>query len=270
MYSSSVCIALYLIALIADNETMLTLKVTDELNKLIAGLKGFSQQELMAITIKTINASAYDAKYAITRELKSIIKNPTPFTEKAVRVINAKPSRLFADVGFLDSAGKGTAPSDYLNPLVEGGPRKQKRTEKRLKLILANGETTFLTPGPSARLNKYGNVPASKYVEVLSYFKLFNETGITMNRSKNSTAKKKIANKFFMVIPGVDKTAHLSPGIYERRGRGFLKIFNFAKQPTYSKTYDFYKVGIEYAAQSFVKNFNYQVQYVYDKIRNGI
>lgn len=247
---------------------MLTLKVTDDLNKLISGLKGFTQTELIKITVKTLNDSAFDAKHAIDKEILRVIDRPTPFTQKAVRVVMAKPNKLSAQFGFLDSAGKGTAPSEYLMPLVEGGPRKQKRTEKRLKLVLSSGDTTFLTPAWGAKLNKYGNIPGSKYTEVLSYFRLFNQTGNNMNRTKESTAKKNIANKFFMAIPGVERTAHLSPGIYERTkgGAGFKKIFNFARQPVYTKTFDFYRVGLEHASARFVRNFNYNVQWVFDKI----
>lgn len=250
---------------------MLTLKVTDDLNKLISGLKGFTDKELLAITIKTLNGSARDAKYAIDKELLNVVDRPTPFTQRAVIVINAKPNRLFAQVGYLDYGGKGTAPSDYLMPLVTGGPRKQKRSEKQLSIILPDGNKTFLTPAKGAKLNKYGNIPASKYVEILSYFKAFNLTDTRMNRTKESTTKKQIANKFFMAIPGVARTSHLSPGIYERTkgGLGFKKILHFARQPMYKpKFFDFYRIGIEYANASFIKNFNYQVQKVFDSIMN--
>lgn len=240
---------------------MLTLKVTDELNKLLSGLKGFTQKELETIAIKTINDAAYDARYRLQKEMRQVFQNPTPYTINTLRVYPMRNITGFARVGH-DALGKGNDPERYLRPQIYGGPRKQTRSEARLQTVLQiQGERVFLTPASGAKLNQYGNVAPSKYVEVLSYFKAFNQSGFVMNRSKRSTARKGITNKFFMVTGNDPNTAHLSKGIYERTrgGKGFKKIFHFAKQPTYKPRYDFYRIGLEYAASKFRENFVRQV-----------
>ena len=249
---------------------MITLKVTDEFNSLLQGLKGFTGPEMTEIVVRTLNTAAKDAPAAIKKEMKSVFSNPTPYTLNSIQVTYAKTNKLFSAIAINEYGGKGTAQDDYLRPQVKGGPRQRKRSEKILMTLQAGGKNLFLTPGPGARLNQYGNIPASKYVEVLSYFKSFNMAGYTMNRSKASTKKKAIANKFMMVVEGDSKTAHLSPGIYERTARGRQKIFNFSKQPVYKPRFDFYRVGIEHAALKFRENFNYQVQKIVDRITQGV
>lgn len=235
--------------------------VTDQLNELMKSLDQCSPQEIEKITVETLNESAFEAVKTLKEEMQRVFDRPTNYTINALRIDYAKSGKLVSSVEYKDDVSKGGTPAKkFLGPEVEGGDRNQIGTERMLSQLL--GTEIFLGPGPSAQLNSFGSVPSSKYRQVLSYFRLNRDEGVTSNRSFTKGARRSSKAKQFVIVPpgtANSQTMHLSPGIYERSGVSLRKIFNFISKPHYSKRFDFYGVGMRRVSEVFVKKFEMAV-----------
>jgi hypothetical protein len=210
---------------------MIEFKVdTGDLNKVakqLARMKG----ELPKQLARSMTYAAYDAQKELRQQTPRFVDRPTPGTSRATFVEPANADNLAVRVGFRDQATKGTAPARYLQPMVGGGTRPPKRSERQLqsKGLLRSGE--FITPTDvhPLRLNKYGNIPGPRMVQVLSQLRGFGEQGYSANRSSGTRST------YFIGEPG-----GLPRGIYARVGRGkrgFHTVFNITRQPRYEATF---------------------------------
>jgi hypothetical protein len=203
---------------------------TRELNKLaqtVAALKGNLPRQLA----RSMTYAARDAQQELRQQTPRFVDRPTPGTLRATFVEGATADNLTVRVGFRDQAAKGTAPAEYLQPMVGGGPRPLKRSERQLqgRGLLRAGE--FITPADvhPLRLNRYGNIPGPRMVQVLSQLRGFGEQGYNANRRAGTPGG------YFIGQPG-----GLPRGIYARVGRnkrGFHTVFHITRQPKYQPTF---------------------------------
>lgn len=173
---------------------------------------------LWAVADAMTSAGA-DSQQHLRRVTPSYIDRPTPFTLRAIGRWPGyvKPPRLSQWVGF--KAVRGGSAGHYLEPIVFGGSRRQKRSEQRLNN--AGVRERFLMPtGLSpARLNRYGNVSSGTYTQVLSQLKALSGPGVDANAtsSRRSKAKRK-ARPFFL-----QKTSNGKRAIYARVGKRTIR-----------------------------------------------
>lgn len=226
----------------------ITLDIKSELPKAIRWTDAMTKQLPYAIA-KAMTQSAKKSQAALKVQTPRYVDRPTPFTLNSTFVRFASPRNLEAWVGFKDFASKGTPAAKYLQPMIGGGGRAAKRSELQLQRsgLLRPGEYLVPTGVTPLTLNRYGNVPASKYTQVLSRLKAFGEQGYTANvsGSARSQAKRRQAD-YFIGTPG-----GLPRGIYARVGRrprgggvarGFHTVFYITRQPTYTGRFPVQKI----------------------------
>lgn len=236
---------------------MLTLSIKHDLEKMLAVLGCLTAKQLRYAARNALTATGRDAELVLKREMQREFDRPRPFTINSLYTKPASLSNLSSQVLFREYAGKGTAAGDYLRPQIVGGGRQQKRSERSLSIRFGISNL-YMVPAADAPLDEYGNVAASKYVEVLSFFKAFSQTGYIANRNVRSRRGVN-ADKYFVVLPN-QPSPGVTPGIYEKKGHELLKIFTFIPSPTYRRRFDFYGVGVKTAQERFPQRFYEQVR----------
>lgn len=233
------------------------------LDPLIDALDGLSGRRILSIVASTLTAVAAEGQKAFKAEAQNIFDRPKPYTLNATYVTRATTDSLVAEVGFREYAGKGVAAGKYLQPQIYGGTRNNKRFENALaaKGILPSGYQ--VTPGPSAKMDAYGNQSSAQIVQVLSGLQAFSEVGYLANR--NAKLKNKSKAQYFVVIPG-DPT-HLGPGVYERTGRGFRKIMNFVPSTHYTARFPMEQIINQVIEQKFESIFVYYAEASINRIK---
>jgi hypothetical protein len=214
----------------------------DQLARFTSAVRGNLNNDLA----KAMTLAAYDARDYLKNVTPRYIDKPTKWTTNSMFVEKAKPGDLSARFGFKDTAVKGTAAAKYLQPMVGGGRRSEKRSEAAMqaKGVLRAGE--YIVPAESRpnggvyplKLNQYGNVPGPTMVRILSRIGGLREQGATQNVSgSRRSQRKRNQSDFFVGTPG-----GLPRGIYARVGarsarggppRGFHTIFHITRQPRY-------------------------------------
>lgn len=203
--------------------------------------KGMEQQIPKAQAL-ALTKMVQDGRTSLQGHLKGVLDRPTSRTLRGVRYQpaekNDKP--ITASLYLVDDAPKGTAPADYLAPLIEGGPRKHKRHEKALHRagILPRG--WFTVPGKDVRLNKHGNITAGTYTKILSELRASPDPMQNVSGSRRSQAKRR---GYFVMRKGTSRpgTGRGEPiGVYQRTGKRTVKsILHFISDtPTYTPRID--------------------------------
>ena len=185
--------------------------------------------------------AAYDAQKKLKAETPNFIDAPTRWTVNSTFVRKATPADMSVSLGFKDQAVKGTPAAQYLQGIVAGGGREQKPSERQLARSSALFGSRFLVPtgNPPLPFNTpYGNIPASKYTQMLSRIKALGEQGYTANASGSQRSKgKRRQTDFFVGFRGGRPVSiRARVGATGSRGgqpRGYVNVFNITKQPTY-------------------------------------
>jgi hypothetical protein len=214
----------------------------DQLARFTSAVRGNLDKDLA----KAMTLAAYDARDYLKNVTPRYVDQPTKWTLNSMFVEKAKPGDLSARFGFKDTAVKGTAAAKYLQPMVGGGRRSEKRSEAAMqaKGVLRAGE--YIVPAEARpnggvyplKLDRYGNVPGPTMVRILSRIGGLREQGATQNVSgSRRSQRKRRESDFFVGTPG-----GLPRGIYARVGprprnggmaRGFHTIFHITRQPRY-------------------------------------
>jgi hypothetical protein len=163
--------------------------------------------------------TAKAAAEAFGKDLETKIDRPTPTTQRASRYKPAAKDRTEYDVYVQDENSKGNPPAKYLQALLGGGYRANKKFENllRLKGILPPGWQ--VEPGEDMPRDPYGNMQGGggRYVQILSALSAFREIGHQMNRTAASAAKHpKTQRDYFVLYSIKDKTPL---GVFTRAGR---------------------------------------------------
>lgn len=236
---------------------MIDIRITG-LQDLQRDLADFSARRLRAAAATALTRTAAQVRRELAGQLASAFDRPSPYTVRQLRYVGATAQRLAAAVGFNVAAvtdergalirfadlGPGETPAGkYLQPQIEGGPRRAKRLEEALRAIGALPQGWFAVPGQGARLDAYGNMTRGQVVQILSQLRVQLVAGTNRNMSRAAreqiAAQRKAGGRFF-VLPVGGKTA---PGVYQREllGRNITPVVIFVRSVTYRRRWDFYR-----------------------------
>lgn len=187
--------------------------------------------------VGTLNSLAFKGRAKVQETLPRVFDRPTPWTIRGVRFEQATLQRPVSSVLMSDDRSKGTAPTQYLHAQARGGLRRQKRSERAMERIGILGRGEGWVPGDDMKLDRYGNVPGARMVQILSQLKAFSEVGALANVTTRSKARNPRRKQYFSPRPG----SKLTRGVYERYGRGRRQVrpvLVFIKLPTYRRRFD--------------------------------
>lgn len=194
----------------------------------------------------------------IRAEMGVVFDRPTPATLNSLYIQPATKQRMEARVWIKDgrsvsaggrvvgqagSWGKGRAASKWLTPQIYGGPRSEKGIEAMLlrKGVLKPGQ--FIVPGEKMTLDAYGNLDRGVLNKIMSGASLFTEEGYNANATDSDRSTKKGNAKRYFVMHDTNRQPF---AVAERTGKGragLRLVMVFARQPTYSKTLDFFDIA---------------------------
>lgn len=180
----------------------------------------------------------YAADVELPAEMQKAFQNPVPFTLKSLRIEPATRDTLRARVMVKDQAA-GVAPEKYLQPEVEGGARRHKRSEMAMRYAGVLRTSQYAVPGAGLELDAAGNVKASDVRIILAALKNIRAVSGARDRTtgKRLAKGRKLANDLFAGKPnGGDRPE----GIWRREGKHLRALFVFTSSaPDYSRRLDF-------------------------------
>lgn len=215
---------------------------TDQIGKWADGVS----KAVETASLKAINRTAFEIRDAEYAGMRQHFDRPVPRTLRSLFIDFAKPGRAEATVRVADSFS-GVPPVRYLNPQVYGGERAMKSHEKKLGAM---------TSPVNAPRDKYGNVPGSFYVKVLSQLSLMSDATQNASNSSRSRAKRKRESFFIAGDAVMSRKAGQEPTVQ----------LVLLKQPLrYQPRLPFYEISQE----TFTKVFEQKFWSEYSKARGG-
>lgn len=188
-------------------------------------MTGISRQIPFA-TALALTRTAQIVRDAIRSDIGRVFDRPTQWTLNSLRVEAARKTNLVAKVSIKDIAGRGTPALEWLKPEVEGGQRKSKPSERRLKADSALPTNRQTAIGANAKTNKHGNLTRKRVADAMEGAK----------KTLSGDTKKQ---KYFLMKRGKTPIA-----IAQRTSKRSMHIvLAFVSVPNYSKKLDFYGVG---------------------------
>ena len=189
---------------------------------------------------RALNDTAKDAMLDTRQLMRDSFKKPIKkylvsgiLYEKAK--LNKKDiNKMIARVDLEDFSNKGQPRRDIMKPHIEGGDRRQKKSER---LLLGPGR--YLYPSRSTARDDYGNIKAARIVKAIS------DIGKNFDPAQNTKSKRK-KKKYFAINTRRQRTI-----IMERNGKNVTPFMVEGSKPTYRKRFDFYG-GVQ---RSVNKNF---------------
>jgi len=231
---------------VARETEMIDIRI-EGMEELRRDLQDFSDRRLKAAVATGLTRTGGQVKDKVTQTMRQVLDRPTPYTMRALFLDPAKADTLQARVWFKDDlAGSGTPATKYLLPQVDGGKRSQKRFEKSLQYVgVLRAPYSFVTPGPGASIDAYGNWNRGQIIQILSQLRVTLTAGFSRNLgvgAKGIAAQRRAGGRFFAVV---QPTASLKPGIYQREftGNNITPVAFFVRRADYRKRLDFYGVA---------------------------
>ena len=213
------------------------------------------QRHLPYVLARALTTTVKDAKTVVDAQLSRVFDHPVGLTLGAIRIVpaKAKGTSISSMVYIRDEASKGTPPSKYLQPEIEGGTRRIKRFERQLQWsgLMPKGMVAVSTS--FAPLDANGNLPSGFIVRMLTILRSWNEQGFKANETDKGEKRRKgrmrkqgkPPSDFFAanardVIRNrgpMDRRGYLPQGIYQRLetrwGSAIRPILLFVKQAEY-------------------------------------
>lgn len=234
---------------------MTNIVVEFDTKRLERRLTALERKQLPYATQIALNNTAFKVRGTVQKAMGLYFDRPTPFIVRSVLVEKATKETPVAQVYAREEPFPTKSPKDYLLPHARGGTRLRKRSERLLQSKGVLGPNESIVPTKFIRLTKYGNVPGSTMVRILSQVRAFEEVGFKANITERSRGRSKQVPKYF--IPSEATRNRLPRGIYERYGRrprikrgprkgqlsdypeNIRPVLLFVRQPTYRKTFPF-------------------------------
>lgn len=242
---------------------MIQTTITFDVDKMAQRLDQITKLQIPFASSLTINTLLRDMKRNYQDEMKTVFRNPVPFTLNGMFTKMSTKDNLEGVIGLKEFAPKGNPVSKYLLPQIEGGPAYMTRFQKALrqKNILGPNQYAIPTQSDYLRMNKYGNVSPAQYTEILYHLEAFRDSSAFVYQKQ---AKKKRKSKFGYFAHTVanynEKGGNFYPGIYikgpkvERRESAVFWILN--RIPDNQAKFPFAEIGITYAQANFKKVFD--------------
>jgi hypothetical protein len=191
-----------------------------------------------------LTRTAKDIQGNTIKRMRRIFDRPTRFTLNAFRVVPARKNKHIALVGWrlFGGSSSGSGSESYLGPQEVGGSRRPKRFEIRLRRAGVMRQDEFAVPARGVRLNRFGNIPGSRIVQILSQLQALSGPGSDGNetvRSRKRAGKSRV--RYFAVTSKANRQTALPPGVYERRANGKVRgVLMFVRRPVYRAVLGFY------------------------------
>lgn len=207
---------------------MITL--TWETKALLAKLEAIRKKGIKYALSMAMTWTAKDASGAVKEKIKENFDQPRPQTVAASRFKPATKDKTEYDVYVQDQGAGLAAPSDYLQPEVTGGYRKNKGFENRLRAANILPPGWQVEPGDDFPRDQYGNMRGGggKYQEIalgLSAYTADRAQAIQAARQKKNKHMAVSKREYFVLYSLKTKTPL---GVYTRKGkRGVAQILKF-------------------------------------------
>lgn len=244
---------------------MLALKIkTDDFEKKI---RKFAEvpQAIQRTVIFSLQDTVDDLHKRQLIEMEIAFDRPTPYVKRGLRkrypAGRDRPGFLSPSIKgagtYFEKFGGGMSPEDIVRPHVNGGPRKVKRNERRLQDAIwrdSEGNNYNLGSGYYAIMangyprNKYGNITAARYSEMLS------KLGTIDTAKSRPGQKRRKGNQkgYFIRTKGGRPSS-----VVERTGKSLKTMLILTrKTPTYKKRYKYKEVGRDQVRVSLPRHFN--------------
>lgn len=163
------------------------------LERVQSQLDSLSKGQLRGAMVKAVNDVAYEALVpAMVDQMRKVFDRPTQFILKAPRVVPATTGRMYALVEPAWRRGNDVSPQKVLNAQVNGGRRRDKRSEVALRRagVLPSGWQIAIPdesrggPFPGSD-DGHGNISGPFMIHLLSYLQSFPEP---KGKRRNMTA----------------------------------------------------------------------------------
>ncbi len=253
---------------------MLQISLKAEVNEALGVIDRFGKQVPFA-TAMALTRTAQEGAAEFKRAFVAKFDRPTRYTLNSMFFKSANKQTLTSSFGLKDGAliqkGGGYSPADVLGHHFMGGASKAARYEQAFRRIGMLGFNEDIVPARGLKeLDRFGGVPASFIVRLISYFNAFGEQGYKANATAATRAKLakrtdkntkgKQASKYvringvvYFYSSGTGRTAHLHKGIWAKtgtHGADIRPILMFVSRANYQKRFD-----IQDFANSARKNF---------------
>lgn len=272
----------------------------------IAELRGLAKKEIKRCAINALNNAAFAGLQATQKEIGKVFDRPTPWVTGSVAYKKAglagqtvrtpgvkdmygKPhywplseDRIEAVIDFMGHPNKqGVSVDKILRAEIFGGQRRYKRHEIALQRIGILPMGMAIAPGPSAKIDQYGNMASSQIVQIVSWFHGFEATdGARQNMTDKTKMQimkgrkaKGVRQRGFELFAIQEQVGKLHPGIYIRKDYsaseskrmshlamgGASALMYFIPLPKYSRRLDFYGVAEKAALAVFEPDFRQQL-----------
>lgn len=227
------------------------------------------QQLPFAISV-AVNRVAYLAMTEQkTQHIPQHIDRPTRWTLNSVRYVKGTKKEPVAQMGFDEGLGQGGTPAwKYLQHLIFGGRRSQKRFEKLFENNSPHFQGMFMMPGKRQRLDRHGNFPPGQLQKVLSAAKVQNDSAQN-SKGKQGIFAGKLKGKSGTVgvfqRTGKWKGARTTKSGKHRKGkegRSVKPLFVATKKrPTYRVSYPFERTVNQTVAENYQQEFRAALAY---------
>lgn len=235
---------------------MIAIKVNVDISKASRLFDNLRKDQVPFATALALTRTAQYTAAQLSAKMDEVFDRPTPYTKNALYVKPATKQVQVATVKVKDEAFKGNPAVRFLFPEISGGPRNLKGFEKLLQRSGVMPTGWYAIPTSFAKLDQYGNVPASLINQILSQLQSARDSQANESAQKRFKRNQtKRTGRYFAVMPDTER-GRLKPGIYERLTGGFgsavRPIFVYTrKTPTYSARYDFYGMARTVATERF-------------------
>lgn len=234
---------------------MAIIDIAHDIDKVVKDMDALHKSQLPYAIRVTVNKLAENAKRHMEIKQLPTLDRPTRYTMNMMRVDYAKRGDLTSTVKVKDRAlltKRGSVgPDEVLGHLFTGGQRRGKGYEGLMQRAGILPKGMYTVPGEGVTLDAHGNLPKGLVVQLLAYFRAFQESGFKANmtgtsktafekrfRAKNFKSAKSF--NFFLVRVG-DKSS-LHPGIWARvgfdAGKSIKPILMFVDKATYEQRFD--------------------------------
>ena len=255
---------------------MITVKVDSSgMLKLQAQIAGMGKQVRFA-TMRTLNAAAYEAAQATSKEMARVFDKPTSWVLRSVRYVKARKDKLESSVDFDFWGNKqGVTVAHVLKAEIYGGQRKLKRHEIALQRIGILPPGQFIVPGDAAQMDAYGNMNPGQINQIMSWFQAFGEQGYRANMrdggKRLARGNKKTGQRGFAYFVLHKPHGKLLPGVYQRYdfggyGSAVKPVMIFVRFAKYRQRLDFYGLAERTARSAFNAKFH---EYLNEAIRTA-
>ena len=214
-------------------------------------LKRAQRKKLPEAYERALNDTAFKAMAAARKHMRAVFDKPIEkYLVSGILVEKAKQDKdidkMFARIDMEDFGDKGQARKSIMKPHIEGGDRRQKKSER---LMLGPGRYHY--PGRSAARNRFGNLHTAQIVKAIS------DVGRNTDATQNTKRKKK---KYFAINTNKQRTI-----IMQRNGNSVTPFLVEGRKPTYKKRFMFYEVIEKAINKNFKRSMDRNMRYVMKK-----